>query len=115
MARKQDGTSKEPGRWYHEEMWRGPLNTIDQDKALLLRSRLYADYMLPPADVADDPHRNAQEANERAALRDVIEELPRAELFAVWQVARLLLLSAPEAGEHGPLFAYARELAASNG
>ena len=81
----------QPNKWYYKEMWR-TVYPWDEPKAIRVRHRIGEEGLYPIRDINDDPDLAASEANHRAALHQIVEELDRTDLRAVFDVARLLVL-----------------------
>ena len=64
----------------------------DEAEAIRIRRRIGEEGLYPTGDINDDPGLAVAEANPRAALHQVVEELYRTDLRAVFDVVRLLVL-----------------------
>lgn len=80
-----------PNAWYHERRWQ-ETSPDEADAAHQLRLALADLCLYPAAPLETDPAFAVQEANHRAALYDLIGELDRTDLAALFRVARLLVL-----------------------
>ena len=79
----------QPNSWYHQELWRQVFLPEDEEKARRAR-RALADVGLYPTGILDPG--TVSEANHRAALHDIVDELDPTDLRAVLDLARLLVL-----------------------
>jgi hypothetical protein len=97
-----DGTRNAPSQFYFEGRWR-ELEDGEARWAEWLRRILAVTSHAPFVRCfpAHDPGLNTQEANHRAALRDIVDEICREDLHVLYMVARLLLGSHREG--RGPL------------
>lgn len=98
-------TLAQPNKWYRDQIWRQP-GSDTAERAGHIR-RALADLVLYPAVPMEvDSGLAVLEANQRAALHDIVDELDRVDLAALFQLARLLVLF-PRQDE---IFAYVQRL-----
>lgn len=86
----------EPSKWYQEQMWRTVYDAVDPSRGRYLRKVLGNPFhsFFPTRRIDLDDTTEAQSVvNRRAALHDIIDELPAEEMIAVYEVARALLLT----------------------
>lgn len=97
-----------PTKWFYQQQWR-VLDDGDLERGQALRINLVDQGMYPTTDLVGDTMLDAQEANHRLALHEMIEELNRNDVVALSRFVRLLAITSPDPG----LFEYqqARESA----
>lgn len=81
-----------PNAWYHDRVWRETGLLDGPEVAQRVRLALADLDLYPAGPLEADPAFATQEANHRAALHDLVNELDRTDLAALFQAARLLLL-----------------------
>jgi hypothetical protein len=81
----------QPTEWYDQQTWRrlfsGEQVEADRARKALVNLELY-----PTGDLAESTF-DVEEVNHRAALHQIVDELDRADLRAVFNLARLLVLT----------------------
>lgn len=89
MPQKTDvnGTDNTPNKWFYQKQW---LRVFDHDQGMAedIRHCLSC----PESDLRSDEGFNTWEANTRAALHEIIDNLDRNGLMPVFEAARLFLL-----------------------
>ena len=89
---KMDGTTPEPNQaWLQQQAWRDKY-PWDNEPAARARLALADLGLYPSRDLVTDEGLATYEANLRAALPQIIDELDRTDLSAVYDLARLLAI-----------------------
>lgn len=84
-----EGSESKVNEWYFNQAWRIPY-PFDEQFADEIKQALYL--WMPTADLNDDPGFATWEANTRAALVQIIDELDRNSLRPLFEAARSLAL-----------------------
>lgn len=91
----EDGSRRTtPGSWYHNGDWR-ELGSYEVNEARRLRYILATEMAdcVPTGPLTGNPDWNCSTANNRAALHDIVDEICREDLRALYEVGHLLFAS----------------------
>ena len=89
--RSKDGTNSEPTEWATQQEWREifPWDAHDATSARLV---LVALNFYPTGEISSNQNFNTEEANERYALHQMMDQLTREDLRAVFRLCRAMVL-----------------------
>jgi len=87
-----------PSKWASEQMWRKAFSCDTANKVDRARASLAGLYFYPSGTISNNPDFDGEEANHRYALHQIIDELNRNDLRAVFELCRLMVLF-PEGAE----------------